>query len=499
MSVAEVRSLSEEEVRTIYDRPFGLRFIGLTQMSFGFFGLIAAAGVLMAFLLGEPSLRETGLLYSAVIFVGVALPCMVIGNYVDDLRRNAVYAQILYSLIAVILTAFFLYNWGLDYGWGIPLFGPTFEIAIGRVAAFVLVVQTIFLLYLVIRWKDVAPPKGIVVIRDRDEARILASVVYPTPLETTILGPDGISPVTPEEEQRIIDVRRVVTEEGMAILCSNCDGATPLAKVEKNNTLRCDYCGVTLAVSSVFVPCEDHPEYLAATTCAVCGEHYCRRCLTAQDPPVDERWQASTVFLCRKCFEGRYRPAVTTASLVLPIEDLFGQAGGRFSRVSSIYRRFVGAYGRALGWVFRGALEFAGAFLKAGGGGGGGGGGSGDGCIGAILLIIIIIIAIPFLVGVLMLLGAIVIIPILFYAGLVGVTVEAIRIISKTDFISVEVAREKGLLKKKEVKVKPSPIREEVRPWMSQKRAEEYAQDYEHDRRLRETKRKATDVYWRKT
>jgi hypothetical protein len=190
--------------------------------------------------------------------------------------------------------------------------------------------------------------------------------------------------------------------------------------------------------------------------------------------------------------------------LVLPIDDLFGQAGGRFSRVASIYRRFVGAYGRAMGWVFRGALEFAGAFLKAGGGlgkggGGGGGGGSGDGCIGAILLIIIIIIAIPFLVGILMLLGAIVIIPILFYAGLVGVTVEAIRIISKTDFVSVETARERGIVKKKEVKVQPSPMREEVRPWMSETRAQELARRYQEDHQLRESKRKATDVYWRRT
>jgi len=166
------------------------------------------------------------------------------------------------------------------------------------VAAFVLVVQTIFLLYLVIRWKDVAPPRDIVIIRDKDEARIASSVAYPTPLETTILGPDGVTALTPEEEQRILGVRKVVTEEGMAILCSNCDGATPLENVEENNIVICQYCGVTLAVSSVFVPCEHHPEYLAATTCAVCGDHFCRRCLTAQDPPVDDRWSASTVFLC---------------------------------------------------------------------------------------------------------------------------------------------------------------------------------------------------------
>ncbi|NHJ14661.1 MAG: hypothetical protein EAX95_13360 [Candidatus Thorarchaeota archaeon] len=171
----------DKQIDTIFDRPRGLRIIGLTQMSFGFFGLIAGAGVLMAYLLGDPSLSEMGLIYSGLIFVGVALPCLIIGNYVDDLRRRAVIAQLFYSLSAITLTGFFLYNWGIDYGWGIPLFGPTFEIAIGRVAAFVLAVQTAFLLYLVIRWKDVAPPSGMVIVRDRGEARLIESLLYPWP------------------------------------------------------------------------------------------------------------------------------------------------------------------------------------------------------------------------------------------------------------------------------------------------------------------------------
>ncbi|TFG07272.1 hypothetical protein EU522_00880 [Candidatus Thorarchaeota archaeon] len=311
-----------------------------------------------------------------------------------------------------------------------------------------------------------------------------------------MLAPDGVTPLSTDEEKRVLDVRKVTTDEGMAILCSNCGGATPLTRIEDDNTLHCDFCGVTLAVSSVFVPCKNHEEYLAATTCAVCGEHYCRKCLTAQDPPIDTRWQSSTVYLCRKCFEGRYRPAVTTASLVLPIGDLFGKAGGRISKVAQIYRRFLGGYGRAMGWVFRGALEFAGAFLKAGGGGlgKGGGGGDSDGCAAAIILVIIIIIAIPFLVGILMLLGAIVIIPVLFYVGLVGVTIEAVRIIRKTDFISVEIAREKGILKKKVVKLKPSVIREEARPWVDETRV----WDIERNRRDRDRRREQMETYWRR-
>lgn len=450
--------LSENnQIDTIFDRPVGLRLIGLTQMAFGIFGLLAAIGVLVASFSGDPTFAMMGPFYSLVIFVGVALPCLIIGNYVDDLRRNAVIAQIVYSAVAIALTTFFLYNWGVGYHWTVPWLDMSFDIAIGNLAVFVLATQSVFIVYLAVRWKKVAPPPGTVVVRDRRRARLIERGLYPSPLTPTLLAPDGEHGLSPEETKKILEVRRVTTDEGMAILCSNCGGATPLTKIEDDNTIHCDFCGVTLAVSSVFVPCENHPEYLAATSCAVCGDHYCRRCLTSQDPPVDERWKGSNVHLCRRCFEGRYRPAVTTASLVLPIEDLFGQAGGRFSRVGRIYRRFIGAYGNSMGYVFRASLELAGAMAK--------GGGGGDDAAGIIIIIIIAIIAIPILVGVLMLIGAIVIIPILFYAGLVGVTIEAIRIIRRTDFISLELAREKGLVEGRPVEAKDSVVREEARPW----------------------------------
>jgi hypothetical protein len=174
-----------------------------------------------------------------------------------------------------------------------------------------------------------------------------------------------------------------------------------------------------------------------------------------------------------------------------------------------MYRRFLGGYGRAMGRVFNASMELFSVFGKSGGGGGGsscgggggsggsgcgGGGGGGDDCCGAIIVIIIIIIAIPILVGLIMLLGAIVIVPVLFYAGLIGVTIEAIRIIRKTDFISLEQAREKGLLEGREVKVEESPVRNESRPWMDDRRISQ------HERARVQSLRRdtAVDSFWRK-
>ncbi|MFX1417000.1 MAG: hypothetical protein ACFFC0_09315, partial [Promethearchaeota archaeon] len=105
--------------------------------------------------------------------------------------------------------------------------------------------------------------------------------------------------------------------------------------------------------------------------------------------------------------------------------------------------------------------------------------------------IIIAIIAIPILVGVLMLIGAIVIIPILFYAGLVGVTVEAVRIIRKTDFMSLERAREKVLVEGRPVEVKDSVVREEARPWEEQVwRVQQTERERERSRILQQQERR---------
>jgi hypothetical protein len=292
---------------TIFDRPWGLRLIGITQMTFGVLSAIGAVGIFAAWQLGVPEIAELGLIYVLLIIFGAAIPSLIIGNYVDDLRRNAVFAQVFYSTFAVIAAGSFLIIRGIG-------------------------------------WNYVVPPPGAVIERDRRKARMIEKGHVPTPLSPSLLSPDGQSILTPEETQRIMEIRKIETDEGMAILCSNCGGATPLTKMGDNNTVPCSYCGVTLAVSSVFVPCNNHPEFLAATTCAVCGNRFCRRCLTAQEPPVDERWEGSTVYLCRNCFEGRFRPAVTTTSLVIPIDKLFSQSGRRFSRVGGIYKKFLGKY-----------------------------------------------------------------------------------------------------------------------------------------------------------
>jgi hypothetical protein len=496
--------LSEEEkVYTIFDRPTGIRFIGVTQMTFGIFGVIATAGLLIATISG--TLGSIGYVYTLLVFGGVAFPSLVIGNYVDDLRRWAVIAQMLYSLIAVGLSAFLLYVQGISYSWSFPLFGvDNFEIAIGNVAAFIVVSQAVFILYLLIRWKQIVPPAGVTVVRDRGLARLIEEGLMPSPLEPTLLAPDGTTALSPDAEQKILDIRKVVTEEGMAILCSNCGGANPLTNVEENNTVSCLYCGVVLGVSSVFVPCANHEEYLAATTCNVCGDHYCRQCLTVQEPPVDEKWEGSAVYLCRKCFEGRYRPAVTTASLVIPIDKLFTSAGGRFARIGGMYRSFLGAYASGMKHIWRLPLELLASIGKSGGGGRG----SGDGIAGMIILIVIIIIAIPIIAGILMLLGAIIIIPILFYAGLVAVTVEAAKIISRTDFVSVDNARVKGFVTRRKTKVKESKLRPTVRSWEDDSRATRVKRERElrrreqfrrnHDKTQRELKRKYSESHWRR-
>lgn len=233
-----------------------------------------------------------------------------------------------------------------------------------------------------------------------------------------------------------------------------------MTKVEDDNTLVCDYCGVRLGVSSVFVPCENHPEYLAATNCDVCGEHFCRMCLTAQEPPVDKRWKGSIVHICQKCFEGRYRPAVTTTSLVLPIDQLFDKAGSRFSRVGGIYRKFLGKYSAVMRYVLEFTLRLAASVMKAGGKGN-----SNDGAAMVLIAVVVAVVAIPLAIGVVLLLGAIVIIPFLFYAGLVGVTIEAVKIISRTDFLSLSEAREKGIAVGAPAKTKESTLREDQRDW----------------------------------
>ncbi len=443
---------------TILDRPFGLRLIGLLHVSFGLLGLLAFFGLLWAIFSGAASPGANGPIYAIAIFFGAVIPCLVIGNYVDDLRRNAVVAQIIYSIIVISLTGYFIYARGLGEVWTYPWGTYTFVVNIGNLAALILAAEVFTILYIGVRWKKVVPPPGVEIIRDKKLARQIEEGLIPSPLAPTLVGPDG-TPLPDEETERILEVRRVTTEEGMAILCSNCGGATPLTKAEKDNTLVCDYCGVRLGIGSVFIPCKNHPEYLAATTCDVCGEHFCRRCLTAQEPPVDPRWSGSTVYVCQTCFEGRYRPAVTTASLVIPIDHLFDQAGGRFSRVASIYKKFLGKYASVMKHVLSFAGRVASGMLRSSRGRGS------DNVIIFLIMVVVAVVAIPIVIGILMLLGALVIIPALFYAGLVGITIEAIKIIRRTDFVSLDEVRLKGIKSRKPVKKKESILRDTQRDW----------------------------------
>ena len=440
---------------TIFDRPQGLRLIGITQMTFGVLAAVGAIGIFVAWQLGVPEIAELGLVYVLLIIFGAAIPSLIIGNYVDDLRRNAVFAQIFYSTFAVIAAGSFLIIRGVGYFWTIPLFETEIILAIGNVALLIVAVEAIFALYLVIRWNYVVPPPGAVIERDRRKARMIEERFLPTPLSPSLLAPDGQSILTPEETQRVIGIRKIETDEGMAILCSNCGGATPLTKMSDNNTVPCSYCGVTLAVSSVFVPCDNHPEFLAATTCAVCGDRFCRRCLTAQEPPVDERWEGSTVYLCQNCFEGRFRPAVTTTSLVIPIDKLFSQSGKRFSRVGGIYKKFLGKYLGIMRYVLEFSIRLAGSVAK-----GSGKGSGGDNAASIIIVIIVAIVAIPVAIGILLLVGSIIIIPLIFYIGLIGITIEAVKIIRRTDFLSIDKARKKGIERGRPVKKKESKLRE---------------------------------------
>jgi len=447
-------------METIFDRPRGLRLIGITQMTFGVLSALGAVGIFVAWQLGSPEIAELGFIYVLLIVFGAAIPSLIIGNYVDDLRRNAVFAQIFYSTFAVVAAGSFLATKGVGYFWTIPLFETEIVLAIGNVGLLIVVVEAIFALYLIIRWNSVVPPPGAIIERDRRKARLIEEGLPLTPLSPSLLGPDGQSVLTPDETQRIMGIRKVETDEGMAILCSNCGGATPLTKMGDNNTVPCNYCGVTLAVSSVFVPCENHPEFLAATTCAVCGDRFCRRCLTAQEPPVDERWEGSTVYLCRNCFEGRFRPAVTTSSLVIPIDKLFAQSGSRFSRVGGIYKKFLGKYLGIMRYVLEFSIRLAGSVAR-----GSSRGGGGDDAASIIIVIIVAIVAIPVAIGILLLLGSIVIIPLIFYIGLIGITIEAVKIIRRTDFLSIDKARKKGIERGRPVKEEESKLREESLRW----------------------------------
>jgi hypothetical protein len=163
-----------------------------------------------------------------------------------------------------------------------------------------------------------------------------------------------------------------------------------------------------------------------------------------------------------------------------------------------MYSSFLGAYANGMKHLWRIPLELLASIGKSGGGGN-------DNCVGALLLIVIIIIAIPILAGVLMLLGAIIIVPILFYAGLIAVTVEAAKIISGTDFESVDNARVKSIHAHRKPKAKESKLRPSVRVWDDEFRRASIEHQrikarHMEERRLRERRRqrqRESATFWR--
>jgi hypothetical protein len=100
-----------------------------------------------------------------------------------------------------------------------------------------------------------------------------------------------------------------------------------------------------------------------------------------------------------------------------------------------------------------------------------------------------------------MLVGAIILIPLLFYAGLIAVTFEAVKVIRRTDFQSLENVRLQSVVKKKQPKVKQSKVRPYTRTWEEdffaqsmQRRAEERRR--EDERRRRRQQRTSSESFW---
>ena len=112
-------------------------------------------------------------------------------------------------------------------------------------------------------------------------------------------------------------------------------------------------------------------------------------------------------------------------------------------------------------YVLEFSIRLAGSVAK-----GSGKGRGGDDAAAIIIVIIVAIVAIPVAIGILMLAGSIIIIPLIFYIGLIGITIEAVKIIRRTDFLSIDKARKKGIeigrpVKKEESKLREAPFTRE--------------------------------------
>jgi hypothetical protein len=129
--------------------------------------------------------------------------------------------------------------------------------------------------------------------------------------------------------------------------------------------------------------------------------------------------------------------------------------------VGGIYKKFLRKYLGIMRYVLEFSIRLAGSVAK-----GSGKGSGSDNAASIIIVIIVAIVAIPVAIGILLLLGSIIIIPLIFYISLIGITIEAVKIIRRTDFLSIDKARKKGIeigrpVKKKESKLREAPFARE--------------------------------------
>ena len=350
------------------------------------------------------------------------------------MKRAAFFFLIPFSLLAAGLSLFEIYYFGYDYVLVVSISSHLIHVNLGYISDIVGALNILILLYILIRWKHIVPKKGVVyhyVPRYRKEKKVNA-------IEAKIVHIDPSLQLGQKETQK---------GDTLAILCPVCLGATPVPQDVESNTVKCQYCGTEIALSGVYTPCKNHPDRLAVAQCAVCGNYFCQECLTAQEPPADPKWKSEVVFLCKDCFHGRFMPAVTAAAITNPTFNVLEASKERMKHTLSLIGHFIGSYFSKMKGVIVWGFRIAGEISR---------GGDFEGGLYILLLILAIVIGIPIAISLLMLAGAIVILPILFYAGMIGVAINAIRIVRGTDFVSIEEVRRKKIMdaKKKGEKIK---------------------------------------------
>ncbi len=395
--------------------PHGVTLISVIEFIWGFLGILSG---LIIFHFSPESVRVWGI----IILLAAGVPSLIISQGLKLMKRAAFILLVPYSLIAAVLSAYEIYFYGYNYVIVVDVAANQIHVNLGYISVMVGVANVFIFLYIILKWKSIVPKKGVTyhyVPRYRREKKvdaISAKVVHVDP--SLKLGEKETSPDT------------------LAILCPICLGATPVPEDTESNVVKCKYCGAEIALSGVYTPCKNHPDRLAVAKCSVCGNYFCQECLTAQEPPADPRWTGEMVFLCNDCFHGRYVPAVTAAAIANPSFEVLKATKNRMISSLSLIKNFIyGYFGkmkRVILWGLRLAAELA-------------RGSDSDGLILIVLGIVAIIVGIPIAISLVTFAATLVILPILFYAGMIGVAINAIRIVRGTDFVSIEDMRLKKI------------------------------------------------------